>query len=247
MVAQHGQDPSLQQLTVPGGTEKMEPDNKRGRNSHPPRTQKRGASGNSSQDSASSRRSRYIPPRYSVWSSKLGSETGSAPSQFDYSLSPPKVRLDESGWTISKVVEQMECDRDFFRRDIQSLQDTIRDMYTSQQANMSDLTKLEQTAQLAQSAFTERCLQMKNFKDRLDHFEAARAAEPPDGAVHRELESMKAKLDMLQKFTEKHDERESRMTHYLETLDAQRPMEGQTVIHAFKAIAQDLEDVKRQV
>ena len=247
MVAQHGQDPSLQQLAVPGGTEKMEPDSKRGRNSHPPRMQKRGASGNSSQDSASSRRSRYIPLRYSVWSSKLGSETGSAPSQFDYSLTPPKVRLDESGWTISKVVEQMECDRDFFRRDIQSLQDTIRDMYTSQQTNMSDLTKLEQAAQLAQSAFTERCLQMKNFKDRLDHFEAARAAETPDDVVHRELESMKAKLDMLQKFTEKHDERESRMTHYLETLDAQRPMEGQTVIHAFKAIAQELEDVKRQV
>ena len=44
-------------------------------------------------------------------------------------------------------------------------------------------------------------------------------------------------MQLLQKFAEKHDDRENRMAHYLENLDALRPVEGQTVITAFKAIA----------
>ena len=40
---------------------------------------------------------------------------------FDVSASPPKVRLDADGWTIEKIVEQMENERDNFRRAIQKL------------------------------------------------------------------------------------------------------------------------------
>ena len=51
----------------------------------------------------------------------------------------------------------------------------------------------------------------------------------------------------VQKFTEKHAERDNRVASYLEDLDAARPMEGQTVIHAFKLIAQDVENLKKRI
>ena len=241
MVAQHGQDPSLQ-LAVPGispgasnDEKKEEPESKRGRGSVPPRMGKRAAS--NSRDSASPRRFIHQPMRSlsassgrSVWSgSALGPETSDT-SLFEISVSPPQVRMNAADWTIIKIVEQMETNADHFRRDMQSMKDAIQIMYVSQQQQMVDFKDIAQQAQVQQDAYIEQSKEMKIFKDQFDNL---RVAEDYIVAMHNETESVKAKIDMLQKVAEEHAERENRMSHYLETLDQQRPAEGQTVIQAF--------------
>ena len=54
-------------------------------------------------------------------------------------------------------------------------------------------------------------------------------------------------MGQLQKFAEKHEQRDNRMATYLEDLDAARHVEGQTVIQAFKLMVQDVEATKQQV
>ena len=142
MVAQHGQDPSLQ-LAVPGispgasnDETKEEPESKRGLGSAPPRIVKRAAS--NSRNSASPRRFIHQPMRslsassgQSVWSgSGLGLETSDT-SLFDISVSPPQVRMYAADWTIVKIVEQMETNADHFRRDMQSMKDTVQNVRLS--------------------------------------------------------------------------------------------------------------------
>ena len=156
MVAQPGQDPALQfafPCTSPGASnyeKKDEPESKRERSSMPPRLGKRTASMGANEPNR-----RFIPQpmrsqsaslRQSVWSgSDPGPETIDA-SLYDLSASPPKVRIDESGWTTTKIVEQMETNQDEFRRSIQSMRDTIQTMYVSQQQQMVDFKDVCQKA-----------------------------------------------------------------------------------------------------
>ena len=65
----------------------------------------------------------------------------------DVSASPPKVRLDADGWTIEKIVEQMDSERDHFRRAVQKLESDIHTMNVSQQAQMADVTGIIKDAQ----------------------------------------------------------------------------------------------------
>ena len=66
----------------------------------------------------------------------------------DVSASPPKVRLDADGWTIEKIVEQMDSERDHFRRAVQKLESDIHIMNVSQQAQMADVTGIIKDAQM---------------------------------------------------------------------------------------------------
>ena len=66
----------------------------------------------------------------------------------DISASPPKVRLDAEGWTIEKIVEQMDSERDYFRRAVQKLEGDIHTMNVSQQAQMADVTGIIEDAQM---------------------------------------------------------------------------------------------------
>ena len=167
-------------------------------------------------------RSQSASLRQSVWSgSDLGPEASDA-SLYDPSASPPKVQIDESGWTTTKIVEQMEDNHSEFRRSIQSMRDTIHTMYVSQQQQMVDLKDVDQKAQLEQHAYIEQSKEMKIFKDQFDNL---RVAEVHIDTLRKEMESMKAKIDVLQKVAEEHAGRENRMSHYLETLDQQRPAE----------------------
>ena len=130
--------------------------------------------------------------------------------------------MNGSDWTIIKIVEQMEINADHFRRGIQSMQDTIQTLYVFQQQQMVDLKGIAQKAQMQQNAYIEQSKEMKIFKDQFDNL---RVAEVHSDTMRKEMESMKAKIDVLQKVAEEHAERESRMFHYLETLDQQRPAE----------------------
>ena len=149
--------------------------------------------------------------------------------------------MNAADWTIIKIVEQMETNADHFRRDMQSMKDAIQIMYVSQQQQMVDLKDIAQQAQVQQNAYVEQSKEVKTFKDQFDNL---RVAEDFNDIMRKEMESMKAKIDMLQKVAEDHAGRENRMFHYLETLDQQRLAEGQTVIHAFKSIAQDVAEVQ---
>ena len=50
--------------------------------------------------------------------------------------------------------------------------------------------------------------------------------KPPDETLRQEQESLKKKVEQLQKFAEKHEGRDDQIASYLENLDALRPMEG---------------------
>ena len=97
----------------------------------------------------------------------------------------------------------------------------------------------------------ERSKDLMDFKCQFDKrvrgIMGIRADAPPGETLRQELESLTAKVEQLQKFAEKHEDRDNRMASYLENLDALRPVEGQTVIQAFKVVIQDLEVVKQQV
>ena len=158
MVAQPGQDPALQLAStgrspVTSNYEKKdEPESKRGRSSMPPRMGKRTASMGADEPTRrlipQPMRSQSASLRQSVWSgSDPGPETSDA-SLYDISASPPKVRIDETGWTTTKIVEQMEINQDEFRRSIQSMRDTIQTMYVFQQQQMVDLKDVYQKAQM---------------------------------------------------------------------------------------------------
>ena len=100
-------------------------------------------------------RSQSASLRQSVWSgSDLGPEASDA-SLYDLSASPPKVRIDESGWTTTKIVEQMETNQDELCRSIQSMRDTIQTMYVFQQQQMVDVKDVYQKGQMQQDAYIE--------------------------------------------------------------------------------------------
>ena len=277
MVAQFGQDPTLQPAAVPSNKE--EPDSKRGRNSVPPRGSSAPPRGGKrpqsvgSQDSGSSRQAR-VPPwpmrssstssRGSVWSNP-GPETPEVPLSsvhareaavhhprnraddvltetpgvplFDVSASPPKVRLDADGWTIEKIVEQMENERDHFRRAIQKLESDIHIMDVSQQAQMADVTGIIKDAQMQSK-------EMKVLKNQIDAFHAA---DIYNDSLRQETEFMRAQIEVLQKVAQDHAERETKMGQYLEELNQLRPKEGQTIVQVFNAILQDCDTATEAV
>ena len=187
MVAQRIGGATSTALTVPGDVrintsgssdgkeKKVEPENKRVRGTAP-RAHKRTAS-EDSKASTSSRRS--------VWSG-LGAQLDSndtSGSFFDLSPSPPKAPIDDSGWTIISIVDQMNADRDDFRRRTQKLQDTIADMYASQRQQMADHLAMDKSTKMQQAAFIECSKDLKSLKDK---FDTTRAAEVHNNNLRQE-------------------------------------------------------------
>ena len=87
---------------------------------------------------------------------------------FDVSASPPKVRLDADGWTFEKIVEQMDSERDHFRRAVQKLESDIHIMNVSQQAQMADVTGIIKDAQMQPK-------EMDFLKNQIDAFHSPSA------------------------------------------------------------------------
>ena len=59
--------------------------------------------------------------------------------------------MNGSGWSIVKIVEQMEINADHFRRGMQSMQDSVQTLYVSQQQQMVDLKDIAQKAEMQQT------------------------------------------------------------------------------------------------
>ena len=77
----------------------------------------------------------------------------------------------------------------------------------------------------------ERSKDLMDFKCQFDNrvrgIMEIRADAPPGETLRQELESLKAKVEQVQKFAEKHEDRDNRMASYLNDVDAARPVEGQ--------------------
>ena len=199
---------------------KVEPESKRGRSAGPPRVQKRQASeivrGTS---------------RRSVWIGSPAQE----PRPPDSPFSPLKKNLGDPSMTPEYIHAQMDSDR----RHTKELQEAISLMDLTQQ-NHADFilthNKIHETLQASVDGLT----------DRMRGVEATCGAGTPDSALRQEHEFLKARLAQVERFVEIHEERENQMAKYLEKLDALLPMEGQTVVRAFKDIEKDLDDLKTQ-
>ena len=125
---------------------------------------------------------------------------------FDVSASPPKVRLDADGWTIEKIVEQMENERNHFRRAIQKMESDIQIMNVSQQAQMADVTGIIKDAQM----------QSKDMQVLKNQIDAVHAADIYNDSMRQETEFMRAQIEVLQNVAQDHAERETKMAQYLE-------------------------------
>ena len=211
-------------LSPPG---KVEPESKRFRTPpRPPLSTKRASS-----EQPASRAAAQRKMAQSVWPDLQASKR-------------PKVQLDDSGWTILKLVEQLDQDR----KHIKMLRETIESMHTAQLQQMTDVTNITKNADRRDLQNSKALMDMqKHIDERIRGVMEARADEPPGETLRQEQESLKKKVEQLQKFAEKHEGRDDQIASYLENLDALRPMEGQTVIQAFKFFFDDLEAVKRHV
>ena len=87
-------------------------------------------------------------------------------------------------------------------------------------------------------------MSVDGLNDRMRGVEATCGAGTPDSALRQEHEFLKARLAQVERFVDIHEERENRMAKYFEKLDALLPMEGQTVVRAFKDIEKDLDELK---
>ena len=113
-------------------------------------------------------------------------------------------------------------------------------MRLTQLQHMADLLTSDKNSLSHQAA-------IDGLSDRMRGVEAVHAAGKPDDVLRQEHECLKAKLAQIQQFVEKHEDRENRMANYLEALDAARPMEGHTVVEAFKNVVQEVTEVKRSM
>ena len=155
---------------------------------------------------------------------------------FDVSASPPKVRLDADGWTIEKIVEQMDSERDHFRRAVQKLESDIHIMNVSQQAQMADVTGIIKDAQM----------QSKEIEFLKNHIDALYSSDIYNDGLRQEIEFMRTQIEVLHNVSQDHAERETKMAQYLEELNQLRPKEGQTIVQVFNAILQDVAELQKQ-
>jgi hypothetical protein len=142
-------------------------------------------------------------------------------------------------WTISTIIRQLGIDR----AQIAMLNDTVENLNASLLQDAADM--LEISKEVVDAQDFGRSLETVKLAAEVDGiFNELKCDIGHMGVTVVRVDAIEAEIVKMKNYIVENETRDAKVVGYLEQLNSDRPVEGQTIMQSFKAIYNDLEETK---